>query len=310
MDSSPTLQDFVLNLIYDPSARSAFEVDPHGSLQQAGLGDVTAADVQDVLPLVLDFAPLSGLTTTDPVAQVDSLTMGVANLDIAGAAAHLQSITAQLGGNTSHFTGDLNVAAAGAVTVSVDHLISGALDNGLVLHDGGLFGHTGLGVTGAGGLVSDVTGAAGLTADYDPGTGLDAGADVDLHAGVTAPVQQTVTDVTYGADGLVSHLTPGLTGSLDGTISAVTGITGSIGVGGAHDLDVSGVHGATSSIVGSVIGSDPAGGLLPDGTGVAGVDSTVSGIEHSVSGVVGGVTGAVEPDHGHGLLGGLTGLDF
>ena len=27
MDSSPTLQDFVLNLIYDPTARSAFQLD-------------------------------------------------------------------------------------------------------------------------------------------------------------------------------------------------------------------------------------------------------------------------------------------
>jgi hypothetical protein len=116
-----------------------------------------------------------------------------------------------------------------------------------------------------------------------------------------------VTDVTYGADGLTSHVMPGLTGSLDGTVNAVTGITGSIGITESHDLDVSGVHGATSSIVGSVVGSDPTGGLLPDGTGVGGA---VSGIEHSVSGVVGGVTGTVEPDHGHGLLGGLTGLDF
>ena len=35
MEFSPTLQDFVLNLIYDPGARSAFELDPHGTLEAA-----------------------------------------------------------------------------------------------------------------------------------------------------------------------------------------------------------------------------------------------------------------------------------
>lgn len=310
MESSPTLQDFVLNLIYDPVARSAFELDPHGTLQEAGLGDVTAADVQDVLPLVLDYAPLGGLTSLDGLAQADDLTTGVANLDIAGAAAHLQTITAQIGGTASQVTGDLNLAAAGAVTVTADHLVSGVLDGGVGLHDGGLFGHGGLGLTGAGGLTGgltgDLTGTGGLTAAHDPAASLDAGVDAGLTAGVTAPVQHTVADLTYGADGLVSHTTIGVTGTLDGTVNTVTGLTGSIGVSGPLDLDVSGVHEATSSI-GSVLGSHSTGGLLPDGTGV---DSTIAGVEHHVSGLVGGATQPVEPEAGHGLLGGLTGLDF
>jgi hypothetical protein len=313
MDSSPTLQDFVLNLIYDPVARSAFELDPHGTLQQAGLGDVTAADVPDVLPLVLDYAPLAGVQSIDGLSQVDDLTTGVANLDIAGAAAHLQTITAHLGGTTSQVTGDLNIAAAGAVTVTADHLVNGVLHGGVGVGDGGLFGHAGLGLDGLGldGVGLDglgLDGHGGLTVDHDPAGGLD--------ASVTAPVHQTVADVTYTADGLLSHAT---TGTLDGTVNTVTGLTGSL------DLDVSGVHGATSSVIGSVLGSDLTGsltgGLLPDGTGV---DSTLGGVEHHVSGVVGGATGLVggvtgavggethpaEPDAGHGLLGGLAGLDF
>ncbi|MEU4245534.1 IniB N-terminal domain-containing protein [Actinoplanes sp. NPDC026619] len=293
MESSPTLQDFVLNLIYDPVARDAFEVDPHGTLQEAGLGDVTAADVQDVLPLVLDFAPLQGLSSIDGVSQVDSLTTGVANLDIAGAAAHLQTITAQLGGTASHVTGDLNVAAAGAVTVTADHLVSGVLGGGLSFHgDGGNSGFHG-----AGGLDSlgGFHGIGGLFGQ-DPGAGLDAG------VAVTAPVDHhAVTDVTYGVESVVPHVSAGLTGSLDTTVNTVTG---------SIDLDVSGVHGATSSVVGSVLGPDLTGGLLPDSSVV---DSTISGVDHSVSGVLGGVTGTVAPDHahdGHGLLGGLAGLDF
>jgi hypothetical protein len=304
MESSPTLQDFVLNLIYDPVARSAFEIDPHGTLRDAGLGDVTAADVQDVLPLVLDYAPLGGLTSVDGLAQVDDLTTGVAHLDVAGTVAHLQTITAQIGGTASHAIGDLNIAAAGAVTVTADHLVGGVLHGGAGLHDGGLLGQVGLGLTGG-----------GLTAEHDPAAGLD--------AVVAVPVEQTVANVGYTADGVLSHTTTitgtldgtvtgtldgTVAGALDGTVNTVTGLTASLGVtGGPLDLDVGGVHEATSSIVGSVLGSDTTGGLLPDGTDV---DSSV-GVEHHVSGVVGGLTKPVEPEAGHGgLLGGLTGLDF
>jgi hypothetical protein len=74
MEFSPTLQDFVLNLIYDPGARSAFELDPHGTLEAAGLSDITAADVQDVLPLVLDYAPLGTVPATAGLSQVDEVT--------------------------------------------------------------------------------------------------------------------------------------------------------------------------------------------------------------------------------------------
>jgi hypothetical protein len=296
MESSPTLQDFVLNLIYDPVARDAFEIDPHGTLQEAGLGDVTAADVQDVLPLVLDFAPLNGLHSIDSVAQVDSLTTGVANLDIAGAAAHLQTITAQLGGTASHVTGDLNVAAAGAVTVTADHLVSGVLDGGLGLSTVGLFGTGSASVDQGAGLGLD---PAGLD-----GSGLDTAVHGGVTAGVTTSIDHTVTDITYGTDSLVPHVSAGVGGTLDATVNSVTGLTGSL------DLDVSGVHGATSSIVGPVLGSDATGGLLPDGSAV---HSTIAGVDHTVSGVLGGVTGTVDPAHpqdGHGLLGGLTGLDF
>ncbi|MFD4639014.1 IniB N-terminal domain-containing protein [Lentzea sp. NPDC058436] len=56
-----TLHDFTLNLLSDPEARSAFQLDPQGSLDAAGLGDVHPADIQELLPLVLDFAPTTAL---------------------------------------------------------------------------------------------------------------------------------------------------------------------------------------------------------------------------------------------------------
>ncbi|WP_433305252.1 IniB N-terminal domain-containing protein [Actinoplanes sp. CA-030573] len=276
MEFSPTLQDFVLNLIYDPGVRSAFELDPHGTLEAAGLGDVTAADVRDVLPLVLDNAPMAAVHAPAGLSTVDDVTTGVAHLDVVGAVTQLQAITAQVGGGVySHATGDLNIAAAGAVTA--DHLVSGVLS-------------TGVGVTG------------GLDLSHDPAAGLD--------SAVHTPLEHTTADVTYGTDDVVSHTT--LTGTLDTTVNTATGLTGSFGVD-AGGLDVSGLHEATSSLAGDLSGVDHAvGGLLPDGT----ADSATGVIDHHVSSVTGLIDGVTHPapepapEAGHDLLGGVTGLHF
>jgi hypothetical protein len=279
MKFSPTLQDFVLNLIYDPGARSAFELDPHGTLEAAGLGDITAADVQDVLPLVLDYAPLSAVPTAG-LSPVDDVTTGVAHLDVVGAVAQLQAITAQVGdGVYSHATSDLNLAAAGAMTA--DHLVSGVVN-------------TGVGITG------------GLDLSHDPAAGLDA----VVHTTVDSTVGHTAADVTYGADNVISHAA--VTGTLDGTVNATAGLTGSLGID-TGGLDVPGVHEATSSLAGDLSGVHHAvGGLLPDGT----VDGATGMLDHhvtSVTGLIDGVTHpAAEPapEAGHDPLGGLTGLHF
>jgi hypothetical protein len=302
MEFSPTLQDFVLNLIYDPGARSAFELDPHGTLEAAGLGDVTAADVRDVLPLVLDNAPLSAAHTPAGLSPVDDVTTGVAHLDVVGAVAQLQAITAQIGdGVYSHATSDLNVAAAGAMTA--DHLVSGVVSTGVGV-TGGLdlhgLGGLDLGGPGLGGL--DLGGSGGgLDLSHDPAAALD--------SAVHAPLEQTTADVSYSADNVVSHTA--LTGTLDATVNAATGLTGSFGVD-AGGLDVSGLHEATSSVAGDLSGVDhTVGGLLPDGT----ADSATGVIDHHVSSVTGLIDGVTHPapepapEAGHDLLGGL-GLHF
>lgn len=50
-----TLYDFVSTLLNDATARAEFVQDPAGVLERAGLGDITAEDVQDVVPLVMDY---------------------------------------------------------------------------------------------------------------------------------------------------------------------------------------------------------------------------------------------------------------
>jgi hypothetical protein len=116
--------------------------------------------------------------------------------------------------------------------------------------------------------------------------------------------------VSSTTGGLLSHTGHATTGVLDGTVNIVGGVTGSIGAGGALDLDVPGLHEATSSVIGSLPGSDTVGGLLPD---LSHEDSTATHVDHHATGVtdvLGGVTHAAEPDAGHDVLGGLTGLHF
>ena len=69
MYSFQTLQDFVVNLLNDEAAKAAYVADPLGALADAGLGDLTPQDVEEVIPLVTDALP------TDLPADVLDLDM-------------------------------------------------------------------------------------------------------------------------------------------------------------------------------------------------------------------------------------------
>jgi hypothetical protein len=301
MDSSPTLQDFVLNLIYDPSARTAFELDPESALHAAGLGDITAADVQQVIPLVVDSAPVTGL---QGLAGADDLTTGVANLDVAGAVSQLQSITSQVAlapaGVVGEFNNTLGSVNAAVIGVTGDNVLSGSV----------LSGNT-LSVTGLGGLTSSIpVGLGGVSAGNDPALHLDHG----LADGVVPTVGHTLTDTVGNVAPGVDHIVPGLdtgsTGLLDGTLDTVTNLPGSLQIDHAPNLDVPGVGAATSSI-GSVVKPDLGHVLSHDP--VSDLHNTVSSVAstgHDVtSGLLGGVTHPDTTTDGqdasHDLLGGL-----
>jgi hypothetical protein len=82
-----TLHDFVLNLLTDDAARSAFAADPTAALESAGLSDVTPQDIQEVAPLVADYAPA-------PAA--DALESVLSSLPAGAGASELQNAIAQL----------------------------------------------------------------------------------------------------------------------------------------------------------------------------------------------------------------------
>ena len=54
----PTLYEFLTRIVTSPDARSAFDADPRATLDQAGLGDMSATDVLQATSLVLDYAPV------------------------------------------------------------------------------------------------------------------------------------------------------------------------------------------------------------------------------------------------------------
>ncbi len=53
-----SLLDFILDLLSDPETAADFEEDAQGALEDAGLGDLCAADVDAILPMLADFAPV------------------------------------------------------------------------------------------------------------------------------------------------------------------------------------------------------------------------------------------------------------
>ncbi|MEV6645946.1 IniB N-terminal domain-containing protein [Amycolatopsis sp. NPDC051371] len=98
MDSVQTLHDFALNLLNDPTALAAFGTDPQGALAAAGLGDVSAADVHEVIPLVLDFVPVDSLPAVGALPVVGDLSsVGTDAPGIQGAIDQLTALTAGLG---------------------------------------------------------------------------------------------------------------------------------------------------------------------------------------------------------------------
>ncbi|KAE8762647.1 IniB N-terminal domain-containing protein [Georgenia thermotolerans] len=52
------LLEFLMQMLRDPDAAERFREDPHGELHRAGLDDVHTDDVDAVLPVVLDYAPM------------------------------------------------------------------------------------------------------------------------------------------------------------------------------------------------------------------------------------------------------------
>ncbi|WP_205671773.1 IniB N-terminal domain-containing protein [Amycolatopsis sp. CFH S0740] len=65
-----TLHEFALNLLNDPQSLAEYKADPQGVLNGAGLGELNPSDVQDIMPLVMDSAPLPAAPAVPAVPAV------------------------------------------------------------------------------------------------------------------------------------------------------------------------------------------------------------------------------------------------
>ncbi|MFC0507868.1 IniB N-terminal domain-containing protein [Micromonospora costi] len=257
-----TLHDFVLNLLTDPDARSAFDLDPEGALQAAGLTDITAADVQDVVPLVVDYVPVQGLAPVAPV--VGELGADPLLADATDVVGQLQSVAQQISVSSTYSGVDVKAGVLGAIAVDPTAVAAGAT----------VLPGIGLGV-GPGGLGTDLTGVHDVahTLDADVVGVVDNAADPvvgDVTGAVGAPT--SVLDATdHGLLGTPDGL---LGGTLSGTTGQVGGLVDSLGVD--DTLGGLGLHSGGSGVVPPLD-----------------VPSTVGGVTHQVDGVLSGVTGTV-----------------
>jgi hypothetical protein len=259
MDPAQTLHAFTLNLLNDPAALSAFGVDPANALAVAGLSDISATDVHEVVPLVLDYVPVDSLVgqglaldsldgNLGAIDQLKALTQNLVLSDY-GTDAGTGMLTSVSGVTTS--TQDV----VGAFS-SVNDLSQG-LDNNVGSTAGADFGNPVDTVTGA---VGGVTGGD-LTSHLTGGDATGALDGGDFATGLTSGIGN-VTDIPSGIGGLDSTV-GGLAGGVGGGdvtshvagishIGAVADVTSHVGDVAHHVGDVnagvSDVHAIVSGV--------------------------------------------------------------
>ncbi|TKG69920.1 IniB N-terminal domain-containing protein [Prauserella endophytica] len=270
-----TLHDFVLGLLNDPASRLEFTQDPTHVLECAGLGDITAQDVQEVVPLVMDYS--GQLPGADALGG--DLPADVAGLD--GAIAQLRT-----------------VADAAGQGRSDDSLDLGGFDAEL--------GGTAEGIAGAGELFTDHLDAVGAATASTEGGAVASAIDSDAGSGEFAgEASEDGASFASSGDSLLGHFAgiggAGLessggalayegdaatgSGMLDASLDGVTGdlsfVTEQGGVAGFADGSADGAAGGVAleseaveaeGIAGGSTDEFAAGGELESPLGTYGVE--------------------------------------
>jgi len=291
MDPVQTLHEFVLNLMRYAHARSLFAADPTGTLQSAGLSGITALDVHEVLPLVMDYAPTSVVesferslgSTGDQI--VGSLSNPMSAID------HLQHITE----NFSFLPGGSHALPdSGPATPDTDFTASGDVTHTLDTVAGSVTGAVGgLPVPGIGGGLPGIGDLPGL--DSLPGLG-----ELSGIAGMVDPthlVEGGLPSLGGGLPGLGGLPVPGIGGGLPGI--------GDLPIPGMGHLPGLGdLPGTDMPVPAPVPGGaeDPAHGGLPGLGGLLDPGHLVGTVDS-----VGNITNVVGPTHLGGIGGDLGG---
>jgi hypothetical protein len=209
--SFQTLHDFVLNLLDDEAAKAAYAADPLGALSDAGLGDLTPQDVDEVLPLVADALPTAAPADLPLVGDLVDLDVDTLASDTGATSGFVA-----LGGvdNLAYAGGLMSQDATGADLWAGTQTVAGQVAGAVRLEDG--FVETGV-------ATPVVYAGANTHGDYvvttaDPAVLLD-----DLSSGAGATVAAATTIIGTGAGALNSVVDSGadtLSSFLAGTPAA------------------------------------------------------------------------------------------
>ncbi|MDT7803951.1 MAG: hypothetical protein QOI78_7384 [Actinomycetota bacterium] len=292
MDSVQTLHDFALNLLNDPTALAAFGTDPQQALALAGLGDVSAADVHEVIPLVLDYVPVDSLPAVGGLPQVGDLTsLGTDTTGIQGAIDQLTALTAGLGLPATPAlpgVGDLGVGelpGLGDLPVGELPVVNDVTNAGNVTALAGNVTSVIIGGDLADGLdsaaLANLTAAPAYLTDANQIAQLTTLAEQPLVGGVGTA--HTIGTEVLGAvsgpvDQVASH-TGDLTGSVSNLTDAATHVGDFTGIlKGTSDLDLKHVSHEVSHVAHGV------GDVTSTVTSATGLD-----VDHNVAGAVGDI---------------------
>ena len=231
-----TLHDFVLNLLSDSQALAAFEQDPAALLDHAGLSDISAADVQEVIPLVIDYVPAHADTLDAVLSQLPTDSMDTGQL---GAIQQLQFVTQALGSvpafnetlgdagflhlNTDSQGGMWGHGALESPLGGIAASVTGDVQQGLNLaawdHSGQMHGTSDLQVPGLDTVTSAFSSTGDVTDMLDAGT---AGNSVGNAATTAANLLSGAADLTAGA--LTNPAA--VAGALNNPMAAVSALAG------------------------------------------------------------------------------------
>jgi hypothetical protein len=228
--SDQTLHDFVLNLLNDEVARTAFSADPVTALADAGLHDISAQDVQEVIPLVVDYAPIDHLHNLDAALPGTPAESAIQQLQAVADVADAKITPAV---DTTHIS-DLTSAAGLTETSSLGDVVT---STGASLE--GVSSYTGLDT-------DTVSGNGGVTATLDGVSSHLVGESQfgDLTLGENASAEGFSTATKFASD--LAGGQASLGGGLDGVASEFTGESALGDVTNQLDASTDGVHSANT----------------------------------------------------------------
>ncbi|HEY4022875.1 MAG TPA: IniB N-terminal domain-containing protein [Pseudonocardiaceae bacterium] len=277
MEPVSTLHDFVLNLLSNPTSLTAFAADPQALLSSAGLSDISPADVNAAMPMVIDYAPahlVPSLEAAQSLLPVDGLSNGPD-----AAIAHLTALASSVTATTAW--------------VSVDGS-QGMLNGGIANPDLGLgtsatvTGDLQSGLTGAFGFASDaghanwegqLSGLAGGLTDLQAYNGLSGGLDGDVINKVTGG--ELNANALNGATAFATNLVANPTDILSHPTDITNALTGTIGGNALPTSLSSDPTAVVTDTLHNVLGNLPTPGAIGGLTGLGGLTNVTSGLTNA-----------------------------